>query len=193
MTSSARANKTGQRTASPMLATTRWVRTPEDSPASHKGEWTAHRLQDCATYPGVAHDYWLYVPEQYVSSRPSSLMVFLDGWRFLDEKVAVPIVLDNLLHKQEIPIMAALFINAGDKGPGLPLWGGSSNRSVEYDSTDDRFATFLLSELLPAVRQRVNIGCDANARGIAGIRLEAPRPSRLRGIARISSGRSSVS
>jgi enterochelin esterase family protein len=96
-------------------------------------------------------------------------MVFLDGQRFLNENVNVPVVLDNLIHARAIPVMAALFVNAGDKGPGLPLWGGSDNRSIEYDSTDDTFATFLLEELLPKVREHVTISADADQRGIAGL------------------------
>ena len=50
-----------------------------------------------------------------------------------------------------MPVTVGLFVNAGDKGPGAPFYGGDNNRSVEYDSLDDRYARLLIEELLPAI------------------------------------------
>lgn len=58
--------------------------------------------------------------------------------------------LDNLIAKDDIPVTIALFVAPGDKGPGLPIYGGTDNRSVEYDSVDDHYASFLINELMPA-------------------------------------------
>lgn len=33
--------------------------------------------------------------------------------------------------------MIGLFVSAGEQGSGLPSWGGTDNRSVEYDSLGD--------------------------------------------------------
>jgi enterochelin esterase-like enzyme len=43
-----------------------------------------------------------------------------------------------------------------------------SNRSVEYDTLDSRYATFLLTEILPEVRRFVSITDNPEGRGIAG-------------------------
>ena len=42
------------------------------------------------------------------------------------------------------------------------------NRSFEYDALGDRYARFLLEEILPEVAKDYNLSDDPNARGIAG-------------------------
>jgi enterochelin esterase family protein len=61
-------------------------------------------------------------------------MVFLDGARFVqrDGDWRVPVVLDNLIARREIPVMAAVFVD-----PGQRLRDSSSfdeQRSYEYCS-----------------------------------------------------------
>jgi enterochelin esterase family protein len=58
-------------------------------------------------------------------------MVFQDGQAYLDPATNIPVVFDNLIHKQEMPVTIGLFVNPGDKGPGIPIWGGGGNRSFE--------------------------------------------------------------
>jgi hypothetical protein len=36
----------------------------------------------------------------------------------------------------------------------LPIYGGSDNRSIEYDTVSDAYARFLFDELLVAIRSR---------------------------------------
>ena len=59
-------------------------------------------LTDCSVYPGVAHEYRLYVPQQYDPSIPAALMVVLDGLMYLND-TNFTTVLDNLIYKKEIP------------------------------------------------------------------------------------------
>lgn len=54
----------------------------------------------------------------------------------------------------------------GDRGPGNPLWGGDTNRNVEYDTLSDAYAQFLLDELLPGLP--VAVTDDAACRAICG-------------------------
>ncbi len=46
--------------------------------------------------------------------------------------------------------------------------GKASNRSYEYDSLGDRYARFLLEEILPEVENRYNISKDPEMRAICG-------------------------
>src|SRR5690606_23198593 len=42
------------------------------------------------------------------------------------------------------------------------------NRSFEYDSMGDRYARFLLEEIVPEVKKKYNLSDDPNDRGIGG-------------------------
>lgn len=118
-------------------------------------------------FPGTVRDYWLYVPQQYNKDQPTSLLIVQDGlnrakgWN-------LPQVLDNLIHKGEIPVQIGLFITPGV----IPAVDEKSqprfNRSFEYDSLGDRYARFLIEEILPEIRKSYNISDDPNDRAIAG-------------------------
>lgn len=137
-------------------------------PNTPKGEVKKYHLEDSKRYPGVTHDYWIYVPAQYRAESPACLMVFLDGESYLGGEVPAPILMDNLIYAGQIPVMIGLFINPGPKGPGLPIYGGSDNRSIEYDSTNNNYANFIVDELLPHLRSRYNLSSDPNCYGILG-------------------------
>jgi enterochelin esterase family protein len=96
-------------------------------------------------------------------------MVFQDAQLYLGPDVNAPIVFDNLIHKGEMPVTIGVFVNPGDKGTGMPIWGGNDNRSLEYDSLNDHYARFLLEELLPEVEKDYVITHDPAGRAICGI------------------------
>ena len=124
----------------------RYPLSPEASPTegTPRGRVTEYNWESSQVYPGVKGKYWLYVPEQY-KGQDVCLMVFLDGEWYIQDKV--PEVLDSMIAKEEIPVMIGLFISPGDKGPGLPRYGGTDNRSMEYDSIDGRMRNFLKKKL----------------------------------------------
>jgi enterochelin esterase-like enzyme len=64
-----------------------------------------------------------------------------------------------------MPVTAAVFINPGT-GPGEE---GRGQRSLEYDTLSDRYARFLLEEILPDVEKTVKLRHDPESRAIAGI------------------------
>jgi enterochelin esterase-like enzyme len=135
-----------------------------------RGALTRHRWASSAVYPGTERDYWLYVPQQYDPSRPACLMVFQDGeQQYLGPHIQAPTVFDNLIHQGAMPATIGLFVNPGDRGPGTPIYGGADNRSFEYDSLGDRYARFLIEELLPEVAARYAITADPAGRAICGI------------------------
>lgn len=124
---------------------------------------------DSSVYPNVSHDYTVYVPQQVNPQRPLGLMVFQDGARYLGPEIQTATVLDNLIHEGVIPPVVAVFVQPGPQGPGLPIYGGSDNRSIEYDSLGDAYARFLLDELLPEALAGLNVSTRTEDRAICGL------------------------
>ena len=123
-------------------------------------------------YPDIKRDYWVYVPQQYDAAKPAALMVFQDGYSYLNEEgqFRVPIVFDNLIHADDMPVTIGVFINPGHYGdPPANLPYRASNRSVEYDTLSDKYARLLLDEILPQVGKQWNITDDPDQRAIGGL------------------------
>jgi len=135
-----------------------------------RGRVEGPHLWRSTIYPGTLREYWVYVPAQYDGSA-AALMVFQDGHQYVDVHAEhrVPVVFDNLIRRQEMPVTIGVFVNPGHIGDDLPddRWS-ANNRSVEYDSLGDRYVRFLLEELLPEVEQSYAISADPARRGIAG-------------------------
>ncbi len=134
-----------------------------------RGEVTQYSWTSDSIYPGTERDYWLYVPQQYDGTRPACLMVFQDAQLYLSPKVNIPVAFDNLIHQHDMPVTIGLFVSPGDKGPGNPPYGGTDNRSFEYDSLGDQYARLLIEELLPEIEQRYKLVSDPEGRAICGM------------------------
>ncbi|MCX6951089.1 MAG: alpha/beta hydrolase-fold protein, partial [Verrucomicrobia bacterium] len=123
-------------------------------------------------FPYTTRDWWIYVPAQYKPDGSAAVMVFQDGGGYIGAKGTwrVPIVFDNLIAKGEMPVTVAIFVNPGnDPSKGPPKKGaGASNRSLEYNSLGDRYARFLLEEILPEVEKQYPLSHDPEKRAIAG-------------------------
>jgi enterochelin esterase-like enzyme len=119
-----------------------------------------------AVYPGVTWNYWVYVPAQYDGSEPAALLVLTDGAVYQDNgggaAYRTPTVLDNLINEGAMPVTIAVFVD-----PGVHM-GGNSTRSLEYDTPDDAYVTFILDELLPAAVGGYVVTDDPGARAIGG-------------------------
>jgi enterochelin esterase family protein len=98
-------------------------------------------------------------------------MVFQDGGSYVSEKgqFRVPTVLDNLIHKKELPVTIGIFLNPGSFPGADAQQKPRSNRSFEYDTLSDQYARFLEQEILPAVGKQYTLRNDAAGRGIGGI------------------------
>ena len=136
-----------------------------------EGKLLKGTFKSSLVYPGVSYEYAVYVPAQYDESKPANLIVFQDGDSYLSAEADVdaPTVLDNLIAKEDIPVTIALFVGPGDIGPGLPIYGGSGNRSIEYDSVDDLYAKFLIDELIPATLSNYRLSKNPADNCIYGI------------------------
>ncbi len=125
-------------------------------------------------FPGTVRDVWVYVPAQYDGKEPACVMVFQDGPRsYASRKGAfrVPTVFDNLIHKKQMPITIAIFIDPGSQSLTGGKKGGPDyrNRSFEYDTLSDQYARFLEQEILPEVGKKYKLRQDAAGRAIGGI------------------------
>src|SRR4051812_29086516 len=136
-----------------------------------KGEVTKYSWNESKVFPGTVRDYWVYVPKQYDGSKPACVMVFQDGGNYVNEtgQFRVPIVFDNLIHKKEMPVTVGIFINSGKVPPTEKDGKVRENRSFEYDTLSEQYATFLEKEILPEVGKTVNLRQDAAGRAIGGI------------------------
>ncbi len=126
-------------------------------------------------FPGTIRRYYVYVPRQYDANVPTPLMVFQDGHAYLDPngQMRAPIVMDNLIHRKEIPTMIGLFVDPGHRKEQLPPKPGwkpdPENRSVEYDSMGDLYARFLIEEIIPEIKKNYNLSDDPDQRAICGM------------------------
>ena len=135
------------------------------------GKTTKYTFAKSKIFPGTTRDYWVYVPAQYDASKPAALMVFFDGGGFANETGAwrVPVVFDNLIAANDMPVTVAVMFNPGI----LPAQDAATqqqryNRAYEYDGLGDRAARFLIDELLPEVGKTVNLSKNPDDRGVAG-------------------------
>ena len=135
------------------------------------GTVTKHRWESTAFFLGTVRDYWIYVPAQYKADTPAAVMVFQDGGGYVNEKGSfkTPIVFDNLIHKGQMPVTIGIFLNPGVLPASEEGAKPRRNRSFEYDSLGNRYASFLLKEILPSVGRQYNLTEDPEKRAIGGI------------------------
>ena len=183
-----------------LMASTTLSKAAESYPASPdslpkagvpKGSVTKFTWDHSEVFPGTIRDYWLYVPAQYDEDRPCALMVFQDGGNFIrpEGDWRVPTVFDNLIHMGNMPVTIGLFVNPGHRGQrseGIPR--RRNNRSIEYDSLGDRYARFLLEELIPEVETTYRLSerpedraiCGNSSGGICAFTVAWERPDAFR-------------
>ncbi len=123
-------------------------------------------------FADTVRDWSVYVPAQYNSATPAPVMIFQDGHDYVGAKGhwRVPIVFDNLIARGDLPPIVAIFINPGhdpSKGDPKNAWS-ASNRSFEYDSLGERYARFLLDEILPEVEKTTKLSPDPEMRALCG-------------------------
>lgn len=142
---------------------------PESTPApAARAGWIEElHVRDSALFPGTSRRVWVHRPAGHAASVKSAVMFFNDGWWYLDPEGQVRggAVLDNLAAAGAVPPMIGVFVDPGVlEVEGAP----AKNHNVEYDAFDDRYASFLLEEVLPLVESRYPICADPAMRGICG-------------------------
>jgi enterochelin esterase family protein len=138
-----------------------------------KGKLEGPLLFKSQVLAGTVRKYWIYVPAQYNPEKPAAVLVFQDGQRATNPNgvLRVQNVLDNLIHRKEMPVTIGIFITPGHRAEEYPEdlgFRNPNNRSVEYDSLGDAYARFIVDEMLPEVGKRYNLTKDPNGRAIGG-------------------------
>jgi enterochelin esterase family protein len=134
-----------------------------------RGNLTRRRHTSAVVYPGVSREVQVYLPACGGTAAPLALMVFQDGSQYLGPEVGAATVFDNLIEAGDMPPCVGLFVEPGETGPGLPIYGGAGNRSIEYDSLGDAYARFLIDELLPALTGGLDLWQQPEGRALCGL------------------------
>jgi len=159
----------------PQVPPQKYPRDPDSLPQEGvpKGSLEGPILFKSHVFEGTIRKYWIYVPAQYDAAKPACVLVFQDGHRASNTNgvLRLPVVMDNLIAKKEMPVTVGIFITPGarevedyDYNNGRD----ANNRSVEYDSLGDKYANFLIDELLPEVGRKYNLTKDPEGRAIGG-------------------------
>ena len=144
-----------------------------EQPGVPKGRLEGPLVFRSQIIPGTVRQYWVFVPAQYDGSTPANVLVFQDGQRATNPtgSLRVPQVLENLIHKKEIPVTIGIFITPGHRAAEYPSnlgTGNPNNRAQEYDSLSDTYTRFLIDEMLPEVAKTYRLTADVNGRAIGG-------------------------
>lgn len=137
------------------------------TPGVPEGKLTGPFPLSSEIFPGTQRNYWVYVPAQYDPQKPACSIVVQDGLRRAQEW-HLPEVIDNLVHKKEIPALVGIFVEPGVVPALKPEAQPRFNRSFEYDSMGVRYARFLIEELIPEVSKSYALSTDPNDRALAG-------------------------
>lgn len=118
-------------------------------------------------YPGTERNYWLYIPDAYDATKSTCSMIVQDGlsrakgWKLSEH-------LDTLIFEKKIPPIIGIYIDHGrvisKDSSDFPRF----NRSFEYDGMGDRYARFLIEEIIPEIKKSYNLSDNPNDRCIAG-------------------------
>lgn len=142
-------------------------------PGVPRGRLEGPLLFKSRVIPDTVRRYWVYLPAQYTPDRSANVLVFQDGQRATnpDGALRVPQVLENLIHKKDIPVTIGIFITPGQRGETYPDDLGMrnpNNRAAEYDALSDSYARFICEEMLPEVGKKYNLTSDPERRAIGG-------------------------
>ena len=123
---------------------------------------------------GTVRRYWIYVPVHYDPKNPPNLLVFQDGQRAINPQgpLNIPVVLDNLIAKGDIPATLGVFITPGNTGtehyPDNLGTGNPNHRAQEYDALSDAYTRMLIDEIMPEVAKSYRFTDDPKRRAIGG-------------------------
>jgi enterochelin esterase family protein len=136
-----------------------------------KGGIKEFEWKESKVYPGTTRKCWIYLPAGLDAAQEYPLLVFQDGGGAVGPKSGfrATTVLDNLIHKKEIPSMVGLFINPGTVPPAVPGGKARSTRSYEYDTPDGVYARFLIEELIPEAGKHAKISPRPEDRALVGV------------------------
>lgn len=133
-------------------------------PGVPRGTLSEKRTIVSKIYDGMTANYWVYASPGVDPAVPAPLMVWQDGQNLTGQFSGYRLltVTENLVAQRLIPPMVHVMIQPGASPRGANM------RSIEYDTVSDRYARFLMEELLPQVEKSYRLRTDAYSRAIAG-------------------------
>ena len=142
-----------------------------EKPRVPKGSIVEFLFKSSKVFPDTQRMIHLYIPAGHDPKEETAVMIFQDGHAYINREgeFRVPTVFDNLIAAGDMPPVIGIFIDPGHKGDPLPPepWK-NNNRSFEYDTLSQDYATFLLEEILPLVGKDYNLTKDPEMRAICG-------------------------
>jgi len=137
-----------------------------------KGRLEGPTIFKSKIFEGTVREYWVYVPSQYTPDKPACVLFFQDGQRATNPNgsLRIPQVMENLIAKKQMPVTIGIFVSPGQRGEVMAYGQGNNpnNRSVEYDSLGDKYARFVVEEMLPEVAKTYNLTKEPDGRCIGG-------------------------
>ncbi|OJU11929.1 MAG: hypothetical protein BGN86_13840 [Caulobacterales bacterium 68-7] len=100
----------------------------------------------------------VYVPADYKAGTPAPFMVVQDGASYQSRMVPV---LDRLIATKRIPPTVVVFVNSGGSD------AQNSQRGLEYDTLDGRYAEFIETEVLPRAAKEAGVTFTSDPEGRA--------------------------
>jgi enterochelin esterase family protein len=115
-------------------------------------------------YDGMKSDYWVYASPGVDPAVPAALMVWQDGQGLIGDysRSRLFTVTENLIAQKLLPPIVHVMISPGQSTDGRAM------RSIEYDTVSDRYARFLMEEVLPEVEKTYKLRPDGYSRAIGG-------------------------
>ena len=88
----------------------------QEQPGVPKGAVSEFAWKESKVYPGTERKCWIYLPPALDKDKEYPLIIFQDGGGAVNPKggFRATIVMDNLIHKGDIPAMVGLFIEPGN-------------------------------------------------------------------------------
>src|ERR1035438_5234854 len=132
-------------------------------PGVPRGKVSEKRTIVSKIYDGMKSDYWVYASPGVDPAVPAALMVWQDGQGLIGDYSRLFTVTENLIAQKLLPPMVYVMISPGQSPDGRAM------RSIEYDTVSDRYARFLMEEVLPEVEKTYKLRPDGYSRAIGGV------------------------
>ena len=143
-----------------------YVLGPDSQPKPNvpQGRLEKFVLTESKTFPGTTRTVNVYIPAQYNGAKPACLMIFQDGSGFANPTGGsrAPVVLDNLIAEGSVPVTIGIFVDPGATPAITPDQMPRFHRSLEYDGLGDKYARFLIEDLIPEVEKRYTLKISPN-------------------------------
>jgi enterochelin esterase-like enzyme len=133
-------------------------------PGVPRGTVSEKRTIVSKIYDGMTSNYWVYAAPGVDPAVPAPLMVWQDGQGQVGEfsRSRLFTVTENLVSQKLLPPLVYVMIQPGQSPEGRAM------RSIEYDTMSDRYARFLMEEVLPEVEKTYKLRPDGYSRAIGG-------------------------